>query len=171
MNDRRKNKNKMNDRRNRRHKESTKGDKIIYTIIHNILSLILFFTITFALNLYGEKSSSIGFMFKREFWSMVIQVFGVYIVAGVTARVTSYFIIKYIFKDIRRFGDLNTGINKLSITYIITAFFTSIVFSLGIILLIQDVLFVTETIFTLIISYILAKSIVIGIAWSITRKL
>lgn len=164
--------------RGSRKSERATGDLITYFILHNIISITFFFLITIQLEIYVGKDRLIGYIFQKEFWDLaILQVFPISIVSSIIGRITAFFMInlylKYQKKKApKRWSELNKGLNKLGLQFIITAIITAIFYSLGIIGILQYAVFSEETLLSLIIIYVGVK---IGtfyfVQWFIGTKL
>ncbi len=140
------------------------GDALLYFTLHITISVLFFFLFTVRLEVYEAKNVPITFFFTSEFWDMVIfQVFVFIIISSIIGRITAYYIIKAYFyygtkKSTKRWTEINRGINKFSLLiFLLTALTTSIIYSLGIIAVLQDRIFNESTLLTLIFTYILFK--------------
>lgn len=140
------------------------GDALLYFFLHSLISVLFFFLFTVRLEVYEAKDVPITFFFTSDFWDMVMfQVLLFIIISNVIGRITAYFIIRAYFyyrtkKSMKRWTELNRGINKFSILiFLLTALTTSIIYSLGIIAILQDKIFDENTLLTLIATYILFK--------------
>jgi hypothetical protein len=140
------------------------GDNFLYFLSHNMISIFLFFTITLAWGLYGEKNSSIVFFISKDFWTLFGMVFFISILSGISARIIVYVIINKIYtsneKHVKKFSEINTGVNKLGLNFFLSTFFTCLVFCLGLVTVLQEALFKELTIFTLIFTYVGIKIVI-----------
>lgn len=144
--------------------ERATGDLLTYFILHNIISVFFFFLITIYFGIYIGKDRLIGFIFQYEFWEMaILQVFPICVISSLIGRITAYYILngyhdyrnrkRTTQKTTKKWSELNTGINHLGLAFFIAALITSIIFSLGLIGILQFAIFSEETLFTLIIIY------------------
>lgn len=144
------------------------GDILNYFILHNIISVIWFFGFTVGFDIYRPHNISFWLLFTAEFWTLVIfQIFPIFIVSGVIGRVTAYGLIKAYYwyenrkrtinRAVKGWSELNEGINKMGIRFIITALITSFIYSFGIMTILQYVIFNEDTILGFIIIYIGVK--------------
>ena len=153
------------------------GDAILYFCFHNAISLIFFFVLTINLDIYSGTDLMIVYVFSRDFWYMaLLQVFPVLILSSIIGRLTAFITINlycnYKERPMKRWSELNNGINKIGIVFIITALITSIVYSLGLIVLLQNAIFDEETLITLVASYMGLKLLTfIIIRWFVGSKL
>lgn len=143
----------------------TQGDLLVYFIIHNSISVLLFFVLTIYFEVYVGTELLIGYVFQREFWEMVLlEVFPISVFSSITARlITLYGIINgYIWyknrkrivkKSPKRWSELNQKINKVGIAFFLTSLLTSIIYGIGLIGILQIAIFNETTLTTLIIVY------------------
>jgi len=145
--------------------ERVEGDLLTYFVLHNLISVIFFFLITVRLGIYVGRERLIGFVFQKEFWEMTIfQVFPIGVISSFIGRITAYYIMKgyhnyknrkkKINKSMKKWSELNKGINRLGLAFFISALITSTIYSLGVISVLQFAIFSEETLLTLIIVYI-----------------
>ena len=141
--------------------ERVVGDSISYFIFHNIISVTLFFVFTLSLRLYGDKNSNIGYILTSDFWLLFLQIFAISLLSGIIARITVFVIMRAYYswrnKSMKRWGEISTGINKVGLTFLISTLFTALVFCLGLIPILQNRIFDENTLFTLIVSYLIIK--------------
>ncbi len=154
------------------------GDALLYFCLHNLISVFFFFLFTVRLDVYDGMDVPIAFLFTSEFWEMVIfQILLLSIVSSSIGRATAFFIMKGYFKygakkAMKRWSELNTGINNFSlIIFLLTALITSIVYSLGIVMILQDRIFSDNSLLTLIFTYILFKTgVFFFVRWLVGSK-
>lgn len=144
--------------------ERTSGDLLTYFIIHNSVSVLFFFLSTLYFGIYIGVDRLIGFVFQKEFWELAIfQVFPICVISSLIGRITAYYILKgshnyrnrkrTIKRTPKKWSELNTGINKLGLEFFISALITALIFSLGLISVLQFAVFNEQTLLTLIIIY------------------
>lgn len=158
--------------------ERVTGDALLYFFLHNLISVFFFFLFTVRLEIYDGTNVSVAFLFTLEFWEMVIfQILLFSIVSSIIGRITAFMLMKAYFKygakkSMKRWTELNTGINRFSLViFLLTALITSIVYSLGIIAILQDRIFSENTLLTLIFTYILFKTgVFFVVRWFIGSK-
>ncbi|KKN47249.1 hypothetical protein LCGC14_0664700 [marine sediment metagenome] len=147
-----------NKKRNNTRPERTTGELIWYFMFHNLISFIFFFAITVSYGLYSGNDLKLFDVFTGDFWAMVFsQIYLITLLSGIMGRVTAWLIIYtysvFRHKTIKRWNELNTGINKIGLVFFITALVTSVVFALGLIGILQVAIFNEETLLTLIAVY------------------
>jgi len=145
-----------------------KGERIYYIVLHNAISLILFFWVAISMDLFSRKTQIIQELFKISFVELFIYVFALTIFTGLIARliayITLYLIIEKGFKkDMKKIGEINKGIDSLDFNYILGSLVASILFSIGALVILQDVIFNNRSIYTLILAYIIMKVGVYGL--------
>lgn len=132
----------------------------VYTILHNIISALLFFTITISFGLYDRRAETFTDLFLRGFIELVGAVYALSLILGVISRVLAYTILWQYFegfkkKDMRSFKDLNRGINSLGVAWFISLLVGAIGFSIGALVIIQVVVFHEQAFIPLILSYLI----------------
>lgn len=158
--------------------ERASGDLLWYFVFHNIISVIFFFISTFSLGIYTGRNPTLAFIFSFEFLELVLfRVFPLYILCGIIGRITAFYIMRayqrsYQKRATKRWSELNKGMNRMGLRFLITALFTSFLYSVGIITVLQYAIFNENTLLTLIIVY---SSIKIGtfffVRWLVGAKL
>ena len=145
------------------------GDAVVYFILHNLISVFFFFLFTIRLEVYDATIMTFSDIFTLEFWGLVIiEVFFLSVVSGIIGRVGAYLSIKTYFyfrnqkrtkkKIMKRWGELHSGINEFNlIIFVLTSFITSLVYSLGVIAVLQNKIFDEESLLTLIGIYVMVK--------------
>ncbi len=144
--------------------ERASGDLLTYFIIHNLVSVFFFFLLTLYFEIYIGADRLIGFVFQKEFWELAIfQVFPICVISSFIGRITAYYTLKgyhnyrnrkrAIKRTPKRWSELNTEINRIGLAFFISVLVTSIIFSLGLISVLQFAVFNEQTFLTLIIIY------------------
>ncbi|KKN04918.1 hypothetical protein LCGC14_1092580 [marine sediment metagenome] len=172
------NKNKNHERSRSKRAERISGDLYLYFILHTIFSILVFFIFTvglFKIYIYEIKEITIGFLFGADFWELVFQIFAMYIISSIMGRIAGYYAIKGYCKRkkkaMKRWGELNSGINKVGLVFISSALLTSFLYSLGIIAILQDRIFDENSFLTLLGTYILLKlGVLFFVRWIVGAK-
>ena len=163
--------------------ERVGGDALTYFIAHNSISIFLFFVVTLYLEIYAGKEQLIGFIFQREFWELTLfQIFPISVLCSLLGRIGAYYIINWsieyknkkrsIKKSTKRWGELNEGINRLGLVFVISALITSLIYSLGLVAILQFVVFNEESFFALISIYVIFKiGTHVFVRWLVGTKL
>lgn len=63
-------------------------------------------------------------------------------------------------KTIKKFWEINTGMNKLGVVWVLTIIVSSVIFAFGIVALLQDAIYDENTIFTLIGTYLIIRLLI-----------
>jgi len=139
------------------------GDRYYYMILHNIISMFLFFWLAISMGLFGKKTQIIQELFRIEFVELFIYVFALTIFTGLIARGISYvilylLIVKWRKQDMKKIGEINYGIDAINFNYIISSLLASLLFSIGALVILQDVIFNSNSIISLFLSYGIMKS-------------
>ena len=159
--------------------ERINGDLLLYFCLHTIFSVLFFFILTVGVfKIYINKIEDVtfGFIFSEDFWGLVFKIFGMYIISTIIGRGTAYYIINAYFKKqkgkaMKRWGELNSRINKIGLVLIISAFLTSVFYAVGIIIILQDKIFNENSLLTLIATYILFKlGVYFAVRWFVGAK-
>lgn len=143
-------------------------DAISFFFWHNIISMFLFFMCTMSFGFYGARDRSIAYIFSLDFLWFILLIFVCSMGAGLLGRLLAYILMKVYFdwrgKVMKKVGDLNRGINKISVAFFLSAFLTAVAFSLGVVIILQDKVFNQNSLLTLMGSYLLLK---IGIYFAV----
>ena len=148
-----------------------RGDKGLYFILHNILSVFIFFLLIdrFSLGPYFNFFDLLTPDFLGNFSLVFVSSLG----SAVLGRFLAYLLLKWvIFKylikntQVRRWRDLNKGISKMDGSWLFIILLSSIAFMIGATILMHYLLFGTpeNTALTLMISYFVIKIIISVIA-------
>jgi len=148
-----------------------RGDKGLYFLLHNIISVLVFFLLInrFSLGPYFNFFDLLTPDFLGNFSLVFVFSLG----SGVLGRFLAYLLLKwvifrYLIKNaqVRRWRDLNKGISKMDGSWLLIVLFSSIAFMIGATILMQYLLFgSSENItLTLMISYFVIKIIISAIA-------
>lgn len=110
---------------------------------------------------YGARDRSVGYVFSIDFLDFILLIFIFSLGAGLLGRLLAYLIMKLYFdwkrKAMKKVGELNRGINKVSVGFFLSAFITAIAYSLGVVAILQDKMFNTHTLITLMATYLVLK--------------
>lgn len=60
-------------------------------------------------------------------------------------------------KTIKKFFEINTGMNKLGVVWVLNVITSSVIFAFGIVALLQDAIYDENTVFTLIGTYLMIR--------------
>ena len=148
------------------------GEDKWYFILHNVFSMCLFFLVATRLRLFSKQSYSLFDIISFDFLGFICVVIGLTILLGLFARVFAYCIF-YLFyrysleKHIKSYWSMNKGINEMTTySYFISVILNSILFSIGVVTLIQLKLFQESSLYTLIGAYIIIKIGVYLFVWA-----
>ena len=138
--------------------ERTSGDLLSYFILHNIISVLFFFMLTLGFGIYKTQNLTWAFILSSEFWELTIfNIFPLFVLSAIIGRITAYYIVKgyntWKKTASKRWSELNKGINKIGIRFLITALFTAFFYSLSVISMLQFVVFDEDTLLTFILIY------------------
>lgn len=160
----------------KQHKKSaSRSDHFSYFLLHNILSFLLFFWIAISLNLFEQRVQNASDIFTNYYIEYLGTLIAIMFVTGFSARFLTYYGIFYpIYKYSRMyenrhlasFMDLNfrVGFNRISLSYFAMIIINAFLFSVGAIAIVQATIFKEDaTLLTLMIAYIVIKSIAIAI--------
>ena len=162
--------------------ERVEAEAISYFFWHNLFSVFIFFLMTMQFGVFGERNYSASYLFSMAFVEFVLVIFCFSLIAGFLGRLLAYIVLRLYFswrskkngriKVMKKFGELNSGLNKISITFVISAFITAVVFAFGVVILLQNMLFDENTLLTLMATYLLLKmGIFFGIKLLVEWKL
>jgi hypothetical protein len=142
------------------------GDRIYYFALHNILSAVLFFWIGYAIDLFSQRTQIIEELFKISFIEFYIQVFALNLLTSLFARFITYvilylLIVRWRQKDMKKFGEINTGIDSLNFTFLLAILLGSFLFAIGVLVILQNLLFGgTESFLILLVCYFIMRGAV-----------
>lgn len=173
--------------RKKQKSERVTGDALLYFCLHNLISVMFFFFFTVSFKVYEGKDIIISYVFTLDFWEMVIfQVLLFSIISSAIGRISAFLIMKAYFKyrakkttkttkttkTMKRWSELNRGINRFVLSiFLLTAFITSLLYSLGLVAILQDRIFNETSLLSLILTYILFKTgLFFLIRWVVRSK-
>jgi len=142
------------------------GEALWFFILHNSFSILVFFWVAIAVDLFEKQADSLLEIFTLDFVYFLFEVLLISVISGFFGRILAYIPLKLFYnyvsrKEIKSFGQLNKGINEmLSMSYIVSTLLSSVVFALGALTIIQSNLFEEETLWTLVLSYFLIKAVI-----------
>lgn len=171
--------------------ERVSGDLLSYFLAHNIISVLFFFVFTIAMGIYARQEDLygfswiqvIGYLISIEFWELtVFQIFPISIISSIIGRITAFYSIKgyYRYKDrkqrtrrtTKRWSELNRGINRMGLKFLITSLITSFIYSIGVITMLSYAIFDENTLLPLIVVYSVLKiGIHFLVRWLVGSKL
>lgn len=139
------------------------GESIYYFTLHNIFSMLIFMTIINLggyVNVYQTWTDAISL----EFLVDIMRIFGLYIFSGILGRAFGFLFIRWHSKrrekESKKFNELDKGINKMSYIWIISLLIGAILFVIGAYTGLQQIIFGTINIGTIIITYLVVKIII-----------
>lgn len=138
--------------------ERATGDLLSYFILHNLVSMLMFFMLTIGLGTYVYKEFTLSLMFTEEFWNIVFQVFWISVCGIIFGRATVFYAIRWYhsYKDrtTKRWSELNRGINKIGFRLAISVFLSSIAYTMGLVIMLSDAIFDETKILPLMVVYL-----------------
>lgn len=148
-----------------------RGDKSLYFILHNVISMFMFFWLTEVFKIYPEFSlfNIIG----AEFLQKLGLVFVFSLIAAILGRILSFFFLKgiffkYVIKGVKvqRWEALNQGLNRLDGAWVIAMLLSSIAFMIGATILLQLLIFPgsENDLLALMIAYLIVKLVILIIS-------
>ncbi len=152
-------------------KQEIKYNHVPYFIVHNIISMTFFFLTAYGIGLFDKQSETISDLFTNYYLPYFSTVFFLLLCYGVLSRFITYFLIfvpwyKYVYKDRVRplgFWELNVGINKLSLGFVIASLISAFFFTVGSLYIIQKSFFKSHSFYALVGAYLIMKIITFGI--------
>ena len=165
-------KNRPTEKRERFSWGKASGEERWFFILHNLLSMGLFFFVASRLRLFSKQSYSLLDIISFDFLGFIGIVIGLTILLAIFSRFLAYGVF-YVFyryvlkKSIKSYVIMNQGINEMtSYPYFIGVILSSILFAIGVVTLVQLKLFREENLFTLIGAYLLIKIGVYVYIWA-----
>jgi len=156
--------------------ERLAGDRLTYFILHNIVSGLIFFLVTIFMDVYVEKDYLLGYtwlqilvyLISREFWMLTItQIFPIMLISSVTGRIVTFYAIRWyvryadrktkVRRTTKRWSELNKGVNRMGIRFILTALIASFIYSIGVVVLLSNMIFEETAFLPLLIIYFCLK--------------
>lgn len=166
--------------------ERVSGDLLSYFLFHNLISVLFFFAITINLRIYADKYVTdgytwmqvFGYVISSDFWELtVFQIFPISLLSSVMGRITAFFLIRMYYnyygnRATKRWSELNRGINRMGIKFVITALITSFFFTIGLISLLSCYVFDEKTLLPLMVIYSVLKiGTYLFVRWLVGSKL
>lgn len=153
---------KDNQPKSRKHSERATGDLLLYFLSHNFISMMFFFLITINIGIYAGKYTSLAFIFSMEFLELTLfKVFPIIILSGVIGRITALGIMRgynrWQKRATKRWSELQRGINKIGLRYIITVLITSFLYTAGVVAILSYAIFNETALLSLMITYSFLK--------------
>lgn len=155
------------------------GEDKFYFLLHNIISILLFFFIGQKIELFEKQSYSLLDIISFSFLQFIGIVIGLTILLGILSRFLVYgifWIINYYDNEkkkgmkittIKSFTDMNQGINEFTTySYIKTVIYSSIFFCIGAVVIIQIKVFNSDSLWSLIGAYLIVKIVVYLWVWA-----
>jgi len=139
--------------------ERASGDLLLYFITHNLISILFFFIFTISMGVYVGQLLTFGYIFTIEFLELTLfQIFPISIISSIMGRITAFYVMRayhnyYKNRATKKWSELNKGINKIGLRFLITALITSFSYSIGIIAILSYAIFNEVTLLPLIIVY------------------
>lgn len=157
----------------------TSGEEKYYFIFHNLMSVLLFFYIATKMNLFSQQSYSLLDIFSFNFIKFIGVIIGLTILLGFVSRILVYGIFWFVnyyrnerkqgknITTIKSLGDINKGINEFTtFSYFKTVIYSSILFAIGAVTIIQLKLFKSNSLSSLIGAYLIVKISVYLYVWA-----
>lgn len=142
-------------------KKRGEADRMIYYVLHTSIATLLFILIAMRLDFFSLTSDNISYLFSWDFIELIIIVFVWNIISSLLARILGYFLLKGLYwkSTIKNIFDLNgKGINRLSVRYFLALFITSVLWTLGALVILSEQLFgVEDEVFALVLTYVIIK--------------
>ncbi|MFX1567226.1 MAG: hypothetical protein ACFFCV_02530 [Promethearchaeota archaeon] len=138
----------------------SEGDQIIYYILHSILGSFLFIMIAIYLDFFRFRGDSIGFLFSIDFILTILAIFIWSIITNFIGRIVAHFILQLLYRRTvpKTFFELNsTGLNRYGIRYLLATLIASIIFTTGMVYILQYKLFGNSEFLSLIFTYVIIK--------------
>lgn len=143
--------------------ERTKGDGWVYYGLHSIIGSALFLFISLPFNLFKLYNGSISSLFTSDFLLSLILVLSLSVGTNVFGRIIAYRLLSLIYmktttKTIKELN-FNNGMNKMGMRYVVSMLISSLVFSLGVIYILESKIFGDNTLTSFTLTYIIIKLI------------
>ncbi|MCP4651530.1 MAG: hypothetical protein GY853_15820 [PVC group bacterium] len=151
--------------RKKRRRGRVEGDAIYYFAIHNLFSAVFFFAFTLGMDIYTQQTEMLSELLSFSFLELILTIFGLLLLSGIIGRFFAFFFLKAMFgivigREMKKFGELNDGLNKISFSFIIASFVSAILFAVGALSIVQSKIFGQMTFWTLVFTYVMIKVVV-----------
>ena len=156
--------------------ERASGDLLWYFLLHNLISVLFFFVFTILMGIYVSLIDIygfswvqvIGYLINRDFWELVVfQIFPISVISSVLGRIAAFYCIKgyYKYRDrkakviraTKRWSELNKGINRIGIKFLITSLITSFIYAFGMVSILSNIIFNQVAFLPLLVVYSMLK--------------
>lgn len=141
--------------------QRVEGEILWYLVFYNTISGLLFILITTSMGIYELKEDTISIILTSDFLFLIFAIFVVSLITSIIGRIVAFFTLKFIFtqygKNMKRFGEINTGMNKIGMVYIISTLITTILFAFGAVAILENVIYDKTTVLTLFATYLILK--------------
>ena len=158
--------------------ERASGDLLLYFIAHNLISVLFFFTLTMSLGIYIGREMSFELIFSIEFLELTLfQIFPLSILSSILGRIGAFYTMRayhnyYKNRATKRWSELNKGINKIGLKFVITALITSFFYAIGVIVILSNLVFDETTLLPLMLIYFILKiTTYFVVRWLVGSKL
>ena len=141
--------------------QRVEGEILWYLLFYNTISGLLFILITTSLGIYDLSEDTISIIITSEFLNLIFIIFIVSLITSIVGRFIAFFTLKFIFsyynKPMKRFGELQKGVNKIGMVYLVSTLISSVLFAFGAIAILENMIYDKPTIFTLFATYLILK--------------
>jgi len=154
------------------HRSVSKTNKMFdytYFVLHSIISLLLFFGFSEIMDLFTLQTDTITDIFTKEHLNFVLIIMAVSLISSIGGRIISYVMLWVLYnvgtgkkhkKVVKSFPAVNRGINKMDFAYLVSTFVSSLLYSVGAIFILKQVLFSDRDSFIfLVLSYLILKTV------------
>ena len=157
-------------------------DLLGYFLLHNLISMFFFFAFTIGLGIYAKREVTPAFFLSSDFWQLTIfQVFPISVISSIAGRITAFYCIKgYVRwgdrkgnsrRTTKRWSELNRGVNRMGLRFLITAFLTSIIYTTVSISLLSYMIFDEKALLPLMVTYFGIKTgIYLFVRWFVSSR-
>lgn len=141
--------------------ERVEGEILWYLVFYNTISGLLFILITNSMGIYELKEDSISIILTSDFLFLIFAIFVVSLITSIVGRIIAFFTLKFIFnrynKNMKRFGEINKGMNKIGMVYLVSTLITALLFALGAVAILENLIYDKTTVLTLFATYLILK--------------
>lgn len=143
-------------------KKRGEADRLVYYVLHTSLATLIFILIAMRLSFFSLRSNEISYLFSFDYLELIFIIFLWNIICSFLARIFGYYLLKSLYwrSTVKNIFELNSkGINRISFRYIIALFITSVLWTLGALLILSEQLFGSEDeVFALVLTYVIIKA-------------
>lgn len=142
-------------------KKRGEADRLVYYVLHTSFATLIFILIAMRLDFFSLRSDSISYLFSWNYLELIFIIFLWNLICSLFARILGYYLLKTLYwkSTVKNIFELNSkGVNRISFRYVLALFITSVLWTLGALLILTEQLFGEENeTFALVLTYVIIK--------------